>query len=380
MGKNIVICCDGTGNEINTHLSNVLKLYRLLENTEDQIRYYDPGIGTMGDNNPWSKYLVSAKRIFGLATGRGLDENILDAYSFLVDNYEDGDKVYLFGFSRGAYTVSALAGFIYQIGLLSKDQTNIYQYALKAYRNVPFQVNEKNAWRFSRITGAKRIEVHFMGLWDTVSSIITPRRSSIFWSLQDLPHTSANPVVRTVRLASAVDEHRRMFRLHQWKPGQLFKPNPFVDDQEPQDFQQMWFSGVHSDVGGGYPEDESSIAKYPLEWMVSEAMSSGLRIDDYMFERLIKGEDRQNSKRKYIHANFLGIVHNSMTPLWKLLEYFPKRKKWLNWPSKKSFLGWYLPLQEPRHISKDQQLHSSVFKRMEALGKEYDPYNLRDFR
>jgi len=79
MSKNIVICCDGTGNEVTTNLSNVLKTYRLLDDCENQVRYYDPGIGTLGDSNPWSKYFIATKRVFGLATGRGLDQNILDA-------------------------------------------------------------------------------------------------------------------------------------------------------------------------------------------------------------------------------------------------------------------------------------------------------------
>lgn len=377
MGKNIVICCDGTGNEINTNLSNVLKLYRLLNNGEEQIRYYDPGIGTLGDNNPWSKFWSRAKRIFGLATGRGLDQNILDAYSFLVDNYNEGDKVYLFGFSRGAYTVSALAGFLYQIGLLTPEQKNLYEYALKAYRDVPFQSGEESAWRFSRVTGARRVEIHFMGLWDTVSSIITPRRDLFFhWTLQDLPHTARNPAVRTVRLAAAVDEKRRMFRLHQWEPDQIFKPNPFIaGDEGKQDFHQIWFPGVHSDVGGGYPEEESAIAKFPLDWIVTEAQNAGLHIDDDLYQRMVNGRDRENSSRKYVKANHLGKIHNSMTAGWKLLEYLPKRVKWLKWPQKKTFLGWYLPLEEPRHIASGQHVHETVKHRMTEL-PDYQPNNL----
>jgi len=376
MSKNIVICCDGTGNEINNHLSNVLKLYRMVENDHEQIRYYDPGIGTLGDNNPWSKYWLGTKRVFGLATGRGLDENILDSYHFLIENYEPGDKIFLFGFSRGAYTVTALAGLLYQIGLLMPDQKNLVSYALKAYRNVPFQVNDDNAWRFSRITNARRVEIHFMGLWDPVSSILAPRKDLFFHvTLQNLPHTANNPAIKNIRLASAVDEKRRMFRLHQWEPDQVFKPNPFEDRQEPQSFEQIWFPGVHSDVGGGYPEKESAIAKYPLEWIVTEARNLGLKINNPLFERLVKGKEREGSAREYVGANHLGKIHNSMTKIWRILEYVPKRQKWLKWPEKRTFLGWYLPLQEPRFIQSGQKLHASVKMRMEEL-PEYQPVNL----
>ncbi len=382
MGKNIVICCDGTGNEVTTNLSNVLKTYRLLNDSEEQVRYYDPGIGTLGESNPWSKYLLGAKRVFGLATGRGLDENILDAYRFLVNNYEKGDKIFLFGFSRGAYTVSALAGFIYQIGLLKPEQLNLCQYALKAYRSVPFQDDDKAAWRFSRVANASLIDIHFMGLWDTVSSIITPRRDMyILFSLQDLPHTRCNPAIKTIRLASAVDEKRRMFRLHQWEPDQEFRPNPFIDTEgkeiPKQDLKQLWFPGVHSDVGGGYEEKDSAISKFPLDWMVTEAEHAGLIIDQAMYERLVKGKERENSSREYVEADHLGKIHDSMTWEWKILEYLPKRKKWLRWPDRKTFLGFYFPCKEPRFIPEGQDFHESVRQRMND-DEKYKPNNLPD--
>ena len=108
MPKNIVICCDGTGNQVNANLSNVLKLYRILRKDADQLVFYDPGIGTLSSNDAWSHVKNEAKVIFGLLTGYGLDQNILDAYGFLVDHYIEGDQVYLFGFSRGAYTVRVI--------------------------------------------------------------------------------------------------------------------------------------------------------------------------------------------------------------------------------------------------------------------------------
>jgi len=107
--RNIVICCDGTGNQIESHLSNVLKLFRVLEKNERQLVYYSPGVGTVADYEPWQVVKLRVREFLGLATGYGLDDNVLDAYRFLCTHYEEGDWIWLFGFSRGAYTVRVLA-------------------------------------------------------------------------------------------------------------------------------------------------------------------------------------------------------------------------------------------------------------------------------
>ena len=136
--KNLIICCDGTGNEINENISNVLKLYRCLRKTgktePHQVVYYDPGVGTLSQPDSWHRFKANFNLVLGLLTGYGLDENVLSAYSFLVDNYEDGDRIFLFGFSRGAYTVRVLAGLIHKIGLMSPNQMNLAGSGLLAYK------------------------------------------------------------------------------------------------------------------------------------------------------------------------------------------------------------------------------------------------------
>lgn len=121
--KNVVVCCDGTGNEISENISNVLKLYRTVRKTgktePQQVVFYDPGVGTLARPNPWTKLKQDTVTVLGLAAGYGLDENVLRAYTFLINHYEDGDDIFLFGFSRGAYTVRVLAGLIHKVGLLS---------------------------------------------------------------------------------------------------------------------------------------------------------------------------------------------------------------------------------------------------------------------
>ena len=153
--RNIVICCDGTGNEVTGDLSNVLKLFRIADKNAKQIVYYDPGVGTIGTESAWQRRKAQLRAVWGLATGAGLDENILDAYRFLIEHYRNGDRVFLFGFSRGAYTVRALAAFLNMVGLLYPNQINLADYALTTYKRAGWR-KEKAAETLPRATTASR--------------------------------------------------------------------------------------------------------------------------------------------------------------------------------------------------------------------------------
>src|SRR5580698_4024671 len=119
MSKNIVICCDGTGNAFGGDSnSNVVKLYSTLLINDEQVGYYHPGVGTMGAPNARNWVEKQWSRVKGLAFGAGLLGNVADAYRYLMDLYADGDRVYLFGFSRGSYTARTLAGMLHMYGLL----------------------------------------------------------------------------------------------------------------------------------------------------------------------------------------------------------------------------------------------------------------------
>jgi uncharacterized protein (DUF2235 family) len=291
MSKNIVVCCDGTGNEVEGNLSNVLKLFRIAQKNADQRVYYNPGIGTIGSRDPWSRLKQNTKAVFGLATGYGLDTDILGAYRFLCDQYERDDDIFLFGFSRGAYTVRALAGFIHMVGLLPVDQLNINNYALSSYKRASEDDDLSIAWNFSRIAGGRRVTIKFIGVWDTVATVIVPRRDRLIPMLQTLPYTRKNPSVQVFRHAMSIDERRRMFRLNRWTVPQPFIANPFDKTGVPQrqDIKQVWFAGVHADVGGGYPEAESGLSKFPLDWMIEEAKAHGLKINVAMRNHLVRG-------------------------------------------------------------------------------------------
>lgn len=381
MSKNIVVCCDGTGNEIEINLSNVLKLYRCLKKDDEQVVYYDTGIGTVSQSDDWGQGWNKIKAVFGLMTGRGMNQNVLDAYKFLVKNYETGDQIYLFGFSRGAHTVRVLAGFLRVVGLLNPNQENLFEYALTSYKKVLVSDDEAIGWRVNKIAEGKYVPIKFIGVWDTVSSVLVPREDQIFPTMQKLPYTGSNVLVEVFRHAISIDERRRMFRADHWKEGQLYKRNPFMTDENKktvqQNSKQVWFAGVHSDVGGGYPEEESGIAKFPLKWMIDEAKGHGLLIKTQMYNHLANGKRRQGGNQNYVVPDHKAEIHSSLTFWWWSLELMPKLWVYREWPRRWLMVLWafYFPRGEPREIKDGELIHQSVIDRIKDVGG-YDPENL----
>jgi len=391
MSKNIVICCDGTGNQVEGNLSNVLKLFRILHKNEYQRVYYNPGIGTIGTDDPWTRLTQNTKGVFELATGYGLDAEILGAYRFLAEHYQKDDRVFLFGFSRGAYTVRALAGFIHMIGLLPPDQLNIANYGLSTYKKVGEQADFQLAWHFGQVTGAQPITIDFIGVWDTVASMIVPRwdRGIPIPTLQTLPYTRTNSSVKVFRQAKAIDERRRMFRLNRWKDPQNFIANPF-DKNAPsidQNIKQVWFAGVHADIGGGYPEEESGLSKFPLNWMIDEAVKYGLDINTSIRNHLALGQNEPGAHEIFVRPDAVAKLHVSLTAAWRALEWIPKKTKYEEWKWRLKLDGFYIPDGEPRpfklidpytHAEIDRtvpRVHQSVFDRIDMLS-DYRPINL----
>ena len=403
--RNIIICCDGTGNEISENISNVLKLYRCLRKTEKtqprQLVFYDPGVGTLERPDPWHKLKQDFNAILGLATGYGIDDNVLAAYAFLVHTYQAGDQIYLFGFSRGAYTVRVLAGLIHKVGLITPEQVNLAGSGLIAYKQFSSdeapklrakiksavdvaaaedtlpQTKFDNAAQFARITSARWPTIRFVGVWDTVASVIVPRADRFYWpSLEELAFTLVNPSVQTFRQAISIDERRCMFRLKKWDAPQTFKHNRFNDAHaEPQDILQVWFAGVHADIGGGYPEKQSGLSKYPLLWMIDEATKCGLKVNQATVNQLAWGIQRKGSPYSYVAPDVRGELHTSLRGLWWILEYLPKSAWYREWPARKSYFGYYIPDAEPRLIPDGAFIHESAILRMDAM-PSYRPVNL----
>ncbi|MGL3822879.1 DUF2235 domain-containing protein [Sphingopyxis sp. R3-92] len=385
-GRNLVILCDGTGNELggalageigDIRISNVLKLYRIAEKGQRQLVYYSPGVGTVGRIDWLYRWKQKFLGVLGLAAGYGLDDNLLGAYRFLAENWEEGDRIYIFGFSRGAWTARVLAGMLHLIGLVRPSQLNMCDNALATYKRAAREKQMPIAWHFARVIGARFPTIHFVGVWDTVASVLVPR-SDRMWipSLETLPYTAANPSLRTFRHALALDERRRMFRVANWVQPQPFIANRFrPGEKTEQDIEQRWFPGVHSDIGGGYPERESALSKRPLIWMVEEAKKAGLKITAANLRKLAYGEKKGEGEHQYVAPDAAGPMHMSLTLGWKPLEIIPKRTSYREW-KRRSLFGFYFPLAEPRPVAGAHVIDDSIAERR-ARQPAYKPVNHR---
>jgi uncharacterized protein (DUF2235 family) len=270
--KRIAICCDGTWNSPDqnengvTSPTNVVKLAAAVKLHSDngiaQKMYYDSGVGAQG----WI-----GKRAWEGATGSGIGRNIKEAYTYLINNYEPGDELFFFGFSRGAFTVRSLAGLIRNCGLLRKDAIDQVDRAYTIYKSRAGvdKPSSNESILFRRTYAVEELtKIKFIGVWDTVGALgnplllkgITTERNSfhdydLSFSVQHAFH------------ALAIDEKRRYFCPALWQQ----KP----ENRGTQVMQQVWFAGVHSNVGGGYPA--TGLSDIALEWMMEKADACGLQ-------------------------------------------------------------------------------------------------------
>jgi len=283
MGKNIVVCLDGTGNEVKAQgATNILKIVELLDLSDParQVVYYDPGVGTFAAPSAWSGAAQRLSRLGGLALGRGLRQNLGEAYAYLMNTWQPGDKVFVFGFSRGAYTARALCGMLYRVGLLRPGSENLVPYAVRVYARrtgKDSDLTRAEGWRrIDRFAAALAVSpappslalpVDYLGVFDTVKATRVLR--DIHW-----PYTDKLPNVRVVRHAVAIDEQRRPYR-------ESLIPVPPAG---PPHVTETWFAGVHSDVGGGF-DDHPELGRVTLRWMVDGARAEGLLVRPQRYSR-----------------------------------------------------------------------------------------------
>ncbi len=291
---------DGTNNEFGATNTNVVRLYQVVAlDPTAQVAYYNPGVGTFGHPGAITHLAQKFTQALGLAFGLGVTQNVIDAYSFLMSQYDDGDHVYIFGFSRGALEARALAGLLHRCGLLKPELSTLAPYALRIFRTVG---NEAVSTQF-RSTFSREVRVHFLGLWDTVTSF------GNVWTPIAWPNTTNNPGIEMVRHAIALDERRAFFRQNRWAQG---------DSTLKQDVKERWFSGVHCDVGGGYPVEESSLWRVSFVWMIDEAVQAGLRIDASSFSQIMATQDESGDPS---NDSLSSPLHDSMAGLSPLVVF-----------------------------------------------------------
>ena len=342
MPKNIVLCCDGTSNEFGTRNTNVVRLFStLVQDPARQLAYYHPGLGTMGAPGAWTALAQWFSRLLGLAFGRGLPEDLERAYIFVLQNFQPGDRIFLFGFSRGAYTVRALAGLLHMFGLIRSGNEGLVPYAIELLTNLNDHTFEV-ARQFKR-TFSIDCKLHFVGVWDTVSSV--------GWFLNPLtiPYSADDPDIAVARHALAIDERRAFFRANLWRPS---GPPP---QHGPQDLKQVWFPGVHCDVGGGYQEGDSALSKVALAWMLREARNAGLEIDDAKATAALGGR----SFVAYAPDDPAPPIHPQVWAVWWWAEFIPKRH--YDW--KTGTTSYRMNLFRRRFLPEGSLIHSSAFQR-----------------
>jgi uncharacterized protein (DUF2235 family) len=313
MGKRLIVCCDGTWNRPDQHHNgvaaptNVSKLALAVAREDSggvaQRVFYQPGVGT----RRW-------ERLRGGAFGAGLSRNVRECYRFLVECYEPGDELYFFGFSRGAFSARSTVGMVRNCGILRPEHADRVNEAYRLYRSKedPTMPDGMEAQMFRRMYAHPESGIHFIGVWDTVGRLGIPidgiRRPFVkFWSFHD---TRLSRAVKFAYQALAIDEQRGPFEPTLWEQH---------EQADGQTLEQVWFAGVHSDVGGGY--SEPALAEIPLLWMVDRAAEAGLA---FVPDRLVPAGEGLDPQLRHVGIQVapdaLGKLHDSLKGFYRLFR------------------------------------------------------------
>ncbi|KAF9443235.1 hypothetical protein P691DRAFT_738143 [Macrolepiota fuliginosa MF-IS2] len=424
--RTLVLCFDGTSNEYDADNTNLPLFFSLLKKDDfnEQLCYYQPGIGTWFNPGVVSPVFQWGAKILDYAFAWYLNEHVMDGYKFIMQNWRIGDKICLFGFSRGAYTARALGGMLYKVGLLPRDNEQQIPFAYKMYKK------EDKAGialcKGFKETYCQDVKIEYMGVWDTVASVgLVMGRT--------LPFVSSNTSIKTFRHALSLDERRARFmpNLYHRTPaaGEVVKIAAIYEDEQepaieikassdsdssdsgiasgssdgppertrnrkkrflpfrfrsagkvraskaeegtPDDVLEVWFAGCHSDIGGGAEPNgtPNSLAYITLRWMVREIVKSGcgIQFDEDALQRA-KIDPASSESPLADGEDAVQPLHDELksNPLWWILEIFPMKFTWQDangvWQS--SF-GWHLG-RGRRITDKTVVFHSSVKSRMES--------------
>lgn len=393
MGKRIILLSDGTGNSAaKVWRTNVWRLFQSLDlRPSDQVAMYDDGVGT-------SSFKPMA--LLGGAFGIGLKRNVLDLYKFLCRNYKskedyealakpaqdhsaDGntplkelqdDDIFLFGFSRGAFTVRILTGLVLTQGLVRFNsepelERNV-RAAYRAYRTLrypgwtldrPFRyIRNLFATHTHNAEDRPVAHIRFIGVWDTVAAYgspideVTRGFSQYIWPLELPSHTLSDRVIRACH-ALAIDEERTSFTPELWEEAATSLPRCTKDER----VSQVWFAGVHANVGGGYPDD--SLANVSLSWMMVEAADCGLRFKE--------APEADPDAIKFVKAaqDKDGRLYDSRSGIGGYYRYGPRKISEM-----------YEQLTADHMNIPVPKIHESVFARIQVGAHLYAPIGLPD--
>ncbi len=319
MSKRVVVCCDGTWNTPDQQQAstptptNVTKLALAIAPSDpkgcEQRAFYHRGVGTS-----------RSERIRGGAFGFGLARDVRDTYRFLVDNYDLGDELFFFGFSRGAFTARSTAGFVRNCGILRREYADKIDeaYAFYRCRSSTSHPRSIEATLF-RSSYSHDPDIHFIGVWDTVGALGIPldglRLVNLFNRRFQFHDTALSTKVHGAFQALAIDEKRWPFRPAVWQQA--------PDAPQTQRVEQVWFAGVHCDIGGGY--NPPGLSDITLPWMVRRAQDYGLYFEPEAFGYRecayapTPDPTATTAVRTSVHPNPLQLPENSRTFFYRLI-------------------------------------------------------------
>lgn len=324
--KKLIVFCDGTWNKADQKTAdgrpcptNVSKLFEATCpcdcNGSPQITYYLQGVGTR-----------MSERLRGGGFGYGISDNIKSAYQFICSNYRPGDEIFLFGFSRGAYTARSIAGLIHNMGILKRTDFHLVDEAYRHYKDRKPEWHPKSpeALKFREQHTWGNEEIKFIGVWDTVGALGAPYGIFIRAILNLLFRCGFHDVKLSSTIKSgfhalAIDEKRWPFRPTLWELSSQHDKN---------NFEERWFPGVHADVGGGYPD--TGISDLSLRWMAQKAKAHGM------------GVALTNIAYRSFAPDILATPNNSQTILYRLATIL-----FVKLPS---YLGLVLPSENSPHV------------------------------
>ncbi|KAI0782429.1 hypothetical protein BC629DRAFT_1289360 [Irpex lacteus] len=402
LGRPLIVCLDGTGNEFDEDNSNVIRFYSMLEKgyNDKQMVYYQPGIGTYTSYRPYGGVRRNISKLIDKVTARSLGERVEEAYKFIMNHYQAGDRICIFGFSRGAYTARALAGMIQKVGLLPTGNNQQVHHAYKMYAD-----ESESGWDHS--TEFKKahsidVDISFIGVWDTVSSVGTIIQKR-------LPFTTNNTSIKIFRHALSLDERRARFKQSNWlwsshedkqkgvkkgdmpKAGEVIRemlpsrgaatPTIAVDAREDEtNVREVWFAGCHADVGGGAVLNhvKNRLANIPLRWMIQQCFKTdtgirfdvkrlrdiGLELEPDHGERIVVASERicVRTKQGEDEKDALCQIHDELLSRrgWWLLEVIPS---WLNRTLWEKYVSTTQDLSSTRILSSCMSYLSTNFGR-----------------
>lgn len=355
MPKNIVLLSDGTGQRGGVgYETNVWRLYQVLKSDDDrQLLGYDDGVGSQRSR---------VSKILGGVAAVGLDRNVRELYAFLVRHWEVGDRIYMFGFSRGAFTVRLLSDMIARCGLLDMDRIHseqelsrlikaAYTSCLRSYYYPAFAGRFKE--KFSRVAVDGEVDIHFIGVWDTVGAIGLPFKEARYamhnWLQYGPRGLALNRNVKRACQAFSIDDCRKTFHPVVWDERLEVNDDRIV---------QAWFAGVHSNVGGGYPKRQ--VAVVALDWMIQQVQEWDARCPGFPEHQLqfSQLELEKIAQEKNVH----GRIYNSRSGFAVLFRFLPRN----------------LESTRQTYTDGDVKIHHSVFSRIQQVSDFYSPHNLTE--